>query len=66
MDMVSETIELLKNRGDLSLRQVADGAHVDFEWLRKFHKQAINDPGVRKVERVHNYLSGITDPTEAD
>lgn len=39
-----------------TLREVAAGAGVDYEWLAKFSQGVIVDPGVTKVEKVYRYL----------
>lgn len=69
--LLDKTIALLRNRGRLTLQEVADGAtgnltgddpRVEREWLSKLLQGQIRDPGVRKVEAVHNFLEsqGIT------
>lgn len=55
--LLDKTRELVRNREGLTLRQIAEGADVDFEWLSKFARGEINDPGVRKVQAVHDFLS---------
>lgn len=60
-----ETVQLLpKTRDllakcDLPLKEIADGAGVGFEWLRKFKSQADHDFGVQKVQALHDYLEGL-------
>lgn len=54
--LLDTAIELVRARGEMTLRQVADGAGVDFEWLSKFSRGEIADPGVQKVQRVHDFL----------
>lgn len=41
---------------DLTCRQVAAGAAVDMNWLAKFKQRAIGEPGIGKVQRVHDFL----------
>jgi hypothetical protein len=41
---------------DLNFHQIASGAGVDREWLAKFKQRRINEPGVKKVQRVHDFL----------
>lgn len=59
--LLDTTLELVRLRGEMTLRQVADGAEVDFEWLSKFSRGEITDPGVQKVQRVHDFLSPIVE-----
>lgn len=41
---------------ELSLRQIAVGAGVGLEWLRKLKYDTPRDVGVLKVEKLHRYL----------
>lgn len=43
---------------DLTYHEIAEGARVDINWLAKFKQQAIEEPGVKKVQRVHDFLLG--------
>lgn len=56
--LVTRTKKLLRERGEVSLREVADGAGVGHEWLRSFfYRGRIQDPGVTRLEKLHNYLA---------
>lgn len=56
--LLDRTKKLLADRGELSLRQIADGAGVGHEWLRSFaYGDRIKDPGVTRLEKLHNYLA---------
>jgi hypothetical protein len=64
-NLLDITIELVRRRADmvaptgeigLTLREIAAGADVDFEWLSKFSRGVITDPGVTKVQKVHDFL----------
>jgi len=54
--LLSRTLRLLRAT-KLTYRQVADGASVDTEWLAKFKQGHIKEPGVNKVQRVHDFLT---------
>jgi transcriptional regulator with XRE-family HTH domain len=54
--LLDRTKRLLRERGDLSLREIAEGAGVGHQWLRSIVYEAIEEPGVTKLEKVHNYL----------
>lgn len=54
--LLDRTKKLLAERGDTSLREIADGADVDFEWVKSIHYNRIADPGVLKLEKLHLYL----------
>lgn len=50
------TVRLL-GQSNLTYRQIAEGAAVDMNWLAKFRQGAIEEPGVHKVQRVHDFLA---------
>jgi hypothetical protein len=62
-----ETVQLLPKTRDLlakcdrPLKEIADGAGVGLEWLKKFRQQADHDFGVNKVQALHDYLVEIDD-----
>ncbi len=45
-NLLNSTRELLENREDVTLIEIAEGAGVGYEWLQKFNQGAIEDPGV--------------------
>ena len=55
--LLDRTYRLL-SRSDLTYHEIAAGAQVDINWLAKFKQQAIEEPGVKKVQRVHDFLLG--------
>lgn len=55
--MLWQTKNLLEQRGELTLREIAAGADVGYEWLRKLAYNGVSNPGVTQVERVHRYLT---------
>jgi hypothetical protein len=60
MSLLENTQELLKARlasGD-SLRKIAEesGGTVDRDWLTKFAAGKVADPGVNRVQRLHDCL----------
>jgi transposase len=60
MSLHARTLALLKKHTaqGLSLRQIAakSGGKVDYDWLRKFAAEAATDPGVNRVEGLHDFL----------
>jgi transcriptional regulator with XRE-family HTH domain len=50
------TYDLLDS-SDLTYRQIAEGAGVDVQWFAKFKQRRIPEPGVSKVQRIHDFLS---------
>lgn len=56
--LLSRTKKLLAQRGELTLREIAEGAGVGHEWLRSFaYGERIKDPGVTRLEKLHNFLA---------
>lgn len=56
--LLDRTKKLLDQRGELTLRQIAEGAGVGHEWLRSFlYGNRIKDPGVSRLEKLHNFLT---------
>jgi hypothetical protein len=53
--LLDKTYRLL-DETDLTYRQIASGAAVDMNWLAKLKQRAITEPGVGKVQRVHDFL----------
>ena len=47
--------------GRLTRREIAEKSGVDYNWLQKFAQYRIDDPGVRKVQRVHDYLRPLVE-----
>lgn len=56
MSLLQRTYELLE-RSDLTREEIAKGAGVGIDWLKKFAGQRIPEPGVKKVQAVHDFLA---------
>lgn len=55
--LLTRTKKLLDQRGNLTLREIAEGAGVGHEWLRSFlYGDRIKDPGISRLEKLHNFL----------
>lgn len=55
-DLYTETLELLKS-DRRPLREIADGAEVNYHWLGKFKQEKFSNPGVRTIQKLHAFLS---------
>lgn len=55
MELLDTTHELLKQSKE-PVTKIAEGAKVNSRWLRYFINGRYDDPGVLKVQRIHNYL----------
>lgn len=54
--LLERTYRLL-NASRLTYREIAVGAGVDINWLSKFKQELIGEPGVSKVQNLHDFLS---------
>lgn len=55
--LLTRTKKLLDQRGELSLREIAEGAGVGHEWVRSIaYEGRIVDPGISRLEKLHNFL----------
>lgn len=54
--LLERTYRLLDGSNE-SMAEIADGAGVNYHWLRKFALRTHADPGVNRVERLFRYLS---------
>jgi transcriptional regulator with XRE-family HTH domain len=54
--LLPQTYRLL-DATNLTYRQIAEGCGVDVNWLMKFKQRQIKEPGVTKVQLVHDFLS---------
>lgn len=55
-DMYTRTLDLLKGDGG-TIAEIAAGADVNVHWLAKFRQEKFENPGVKTIERLHNYLA---------
>ena len=51
-----EQTRRLLQEATMPRREIALAAGVDYEWLAKFSQGRIFDPGVRKVQALHDFL----------
>ena len=66
MNLLDKTKVLLAvGKSDMNLREIAQGAGVGFEWLRKFDDGTSKHPSVVRVQALHDYLDKtLTEPRE--
>lgn len=53
--LLDRTMVLLKEC-PLPLPEIARGADVGFEWLKKLKAGEIPEPGVNRIQRLHDFL----------
>lgn len=56
--LLVRTKKLLDERGELSLREIAEGAGVGHQWVRSLVYGRIHDPGITRLEKLHAFLAG--------
>lgn len=56
--LLDRTYRLL-DTSSLTYQEIATGAEVDINWLAKLKRRAIGEPGVSKVQGVHDFLSKV-------
>ena len=57
--LLDRTFEML-DASKVSLPELAAGADVGVEWLKKLRARNIGDPSVRRIQRLHDFLvSGV-------
>jgi hypothetical protein len=58
--ILGETLTLLNDlRATHSLRSIADGAGVGYEWLRALVYRGTKSPGVDRIERLNLHLADL-------
>jgi hypothetical protein len=55
--LLDRTYELLKDAEATPLGDIATGADVGIEWLKKLRAGDINDPSVNRIQRLHDFLA---------
>ena len=58
-NLLERTQTLLAKRGENTLVSIAYEADVGYEWLSSFNRGLIDDPGVRKVQALHDHLVAL-------
>jgi hypothetical protein len=54
-NLLGSTYQLL-DESTLKYREIAAGSGVGFNWLIKFSRREIEEPGVKKVQAVYDFL----------
>ena len=54
--LLDRTKKLLADRGDTSLREIADGADLGLEWVKSIAYGRSDNPGVKPLEKLYSYL----------
>lgn len=55
-DLFETTMQQVRDSG-MSLPKIASGAQVGHRWLVDLMNGRFNDPGVKKIQRLHAFLS---------
>lgn len=59
MPILNKTIDLLENC-DLGLPEIANMSGVQYEWLKRFRRGEIPNPGVKNIQLLHDFLAQRT------
>jgi hypothetical protein len=54
--LLETTLTLLRNC-DLPLAEIAQRSNLGYEWLKKLKADAIPDPSVNKIQKLHDFLA---------
>jgi transcriptional regulator with XRE-family HTH domain len=54
--LLSRTKKLLEQRGELSLREIAEGAGVGHQWVRSILYTKDPNPTIKPLEQLYAYL----------
>jgi len=63
--LYSETLDLLEVTR-VPIQQVADDCHVSPRWLYRLMRHDYKDPGVNRIQRIHDYLLKVGQEAEQD
>lgn len=55
-DLYKKTISMLSETKE-PLSKVASGSRVGYRWICRLIAGDFSDPGVNKIQRIHDYLS---------
>lgn len=61
---LDETLELVE-KSDLPITVICKGAQVSTRWYHKLIKGDIRDPGVKRIQRLYDYLVQNPEPEDA-
>lgn len=53
--ILDKTIDLLENC-DLGLPEISNMSGLGYEWLKRFKRGEIPNPGVRNIQQLHDFL----------
>ena len=56
MMLLDETLKLIR-KCELPRRELARQSGIGYEWLCKVDQGRIKDPGIRRVQKLYNFLS---------
>ena len=59
--LLEETLELLRT-SNVPLASICENTGVKLRWLHRLLDGDFTEPGVNKIERLHDYLAGNVSP----
>ena len=54
------------NAGNYSVRELCQETGISVRWYYKFMAGEIKDPGIRRIQRISDYFSGIDAQTDEE
>jgi hypothetical protein len=63
-NLLDETLDLISRAG-LTTREMSEGAGLNYDWVAKVRCRSIPDPGVRRLQQLHDYLAARVSSTDA-
>lgn len=61
--LLDQTFALL-DQCPLPRQEIARGADVGPEWLKKLAAREIADPSVRRIQKLHDFLASVAIPAQ--
>lgn len=61
-DLYTETMELLAESEE-TISSMAKGSEVNFHWLAKLRQGKFENPGIKTMQKLHDYL--VSQKTQA-
>jgi len=58
LSLMTEVKRLIRERGDVTLLQIYDATGVPPGWIQKLMSGVFPNPGVNRIQKLYEYLSG--------
>jgi hypothetical protein len=59
-DLLNKTLNLLKNRpSTITYKKITANTDIPTEWIKQLATNRIDDPGVKRIETLFNFLKSV-------